>query len=121
MQFVFLLQIPFYRRRVEKKSKTRFWTPLEIANWLLVDIPLVIFSLSFCFKVQLLNEQARFYDVKVDVEDHNGHCSLCDQYCAARSGAGWPGIAIGTLTPGDIKPKQQFQTINNKSISKTFF
>lgn len=25
------------------------------------------------------------------------------------SGAGWPGTAIGTLTPGDIKPGNQFQ------------
>ena len=25
------------------------------------------------------------------------------------SGAGWPGTAIGTLTPGDIKPANQFQ------------
>lgn len=42
--------------------------------------------------------------MEVDVEDHHGHCNLGDQYCAAISGAGCPGTAIGTLTPGDIKP-----------------
>lgn len=31
---------------------------------------------------------------------HQGHCSR-GQYCAPMS---WPGTAIGTLTPGDIKP-----------------
>lgn len=32
---------------------------------------------------------------------HQGHCSR-GQYCAPMS---WPGTAIGTLTPGDIKPE----------------
>lgn len=51
------------------------------------------------------DELARVYEVEVDVDDHHGHWSLGDQYCAAISGAGCPGTAIGTLTPGDIKPE----------------
>jgi len=48
------------------------------------------------------------YGDEVDIDDHHGHCSLGDQYCAAMSGAGWPGTAIGTLTPGDIRPAREF-------------
>ena len=86
----------------------------------LTSFCILIFSPSDVFRMYtqlFLNEEARFYDVKVDLEDHHGHCSLGDQYCAAKSGAGWPGTATGTLTPGDIKPEI---TIFHKSLKLSY-
>ena len=48
--------------------------------------------------------------MEVDADDYHGHCSLGVQYCAAMSGAGCPGTAIGTLTPGDISPEHEMTT-----------
>ena len=57
------------------------------------------------------------------IECHECHWSRGgDQYCAAAlviimSGPGWPGTAIGTLTPGEIRPGR----VVEKSVRGRFF